>query len=77
VRVHRSQAPVGRPRTAYRWPLKAASFRTWPGSRADIGRDPAIDAAIGALTTEAASLGREFSPARADCGYRAPLHPRL
>jgi len=22
-------------------------------------------------------LGREFSPAEADCGYRAPLAPRL
>src|SRR4051794_29831122 len=28
-------------------------------------------------TPEAASLRREFSPARADCGFRAPLHPRL
>jgi len=45
----RPQAPVGRPRAACRWPLKAASFRTWPGSRVDIGRDPAIDAAGGAL----------------------------
>jgi len=27
--------------------------------------------------TGAKPLGREFSPARADCGYRAPLPPRL
>src|SRR6185312_1762686 len=27
--------------------------------------------------TGAESLGREFSPARADCGCRAPLPPRL
>ena len=27
--------------------------------------------------TGAEPLGREFSPARADCGYRAPLPPRL
>jgi len=40
-----SLAPAGRSRHAHRWPLKAASFRTWPGSRADVARDPAIDAA--------------------------------
>src|SRR5207302_9917519 len=27
--------------------------------------------------TGADPLGEEFSPARADCGYRAPLPPRL
>src|SRR5437588_7827578 len=32
------------------------------------------DMRTGAGTTD---LGREFSPAEADCGYRAPLAPRL
>src|SRR5947208_15918818 len=32
------------------------------------------DARTGIGTTD---LGREFSPAEADCGYRAPLAPRL
>ena len=36
----------------------------------------AIDAPSGGATG-AKPLGGEFSPARADCGYRAPLHPRL
>jgi len=44
---------IGRPRCACRWPLKAASFRTWPGSRADIARDPAINAPNSALTPRA------------------------
>src|ERR1700750_3299144 len=30
-----------------------------------------------ALTPGPVPLGRGFSPARADCGYRAPLAPRL
>jgi len=30
----------GSSRCARRWSLKAASFRTWPGSRADVARDP-------------------------------------
>jgi len=28
-------------------------------------------------TSQPKSLGREFSPAIADCGFRAPLAPRL
>jgi hypothetical protein len=36
----------------------------------------AIDAPNGGATG-AKPLEREFSPARADCGFRAPLHPRL
>jgi len=27
-----------------RHPLKAASFRTWPGSRAHVAQDPAVNA---------------------------------
>src|SRR3984885_13950435 len=40
-------------------------------------RDRTIDAAHRALTPGPEPLGRGFSPARADCGYRAPLAPRL
>src|SRR5437764_2073087 len=40
-------------------------------------RDRTIDVAHGALTPGPVPLGRGFSPARADCGYRAPLAPRL
>ena len=40
-------------------------------------RDRTIDAAHRALTPGPVPLGRGFSPARADCGYRAPLAPRL
>ena len=40
-------------------------------------RDRTIDAAHRALTPGPGPLGRGFSPARADCGYRAPLAPRL
>src|SRR5580693_682069 len=35
-----------------------------------------IDAPCGGASG-AKPLEREFSPARADCGFRAPLHPRL
>src|SRR5204863_4541540 len=44
---------------------------------ATAAQDPIVNAATrerGAGTTD---LGREFSPAEADCGYRAPLAPRL
>jgi len=40
-------------------------------------RDRTIDVAHRALTPGPVPLGRGFSPARADCGYRAPLAPRL
>ena len=40
-------------------------------------RDRTINIAHRALTSGPVSLGRGFSPARADCGYRAPLAPRL
>jgi len=60
---HRSSAPAGRSRCAYRRPLKAASFRTWPGSRACIARDPAIDASTDVL-------------ARKACTPRAGIQPR-
>ena len=40
-------------------------------------RDRTINAAHRALTSGPVPLGRGFSPARADCGYRAPLAPRL
>ena len=40
-------------------------------------RDRTIDIAHRALTPGPVPLGRGFSPARADCGYRAPLAPRL
>jgi len=32
-----------------RLPLKAASFRTWPGSRAHVAQDLTVSAAIGVL----------------------------
>gem|GEM_PF-4417738 len=40
-------------------------------------RDRAINAQHAALTLGPEPRGRGFSPARADCGYRAPLAPRL
>ena len=40
-------------------------------------RDRTIDIAHRAQTPGPVPLGRGFSPARADCGYRAPLAPRL
>ncbi len=40
-------------------------------------RDRTINTTSRALTSGLQPLEREFSPARADCGYRAPLAPRL
>src|SRR5690606_13839407 len=40
-------------------------------------RDPIVNATYSGQTPQKRSLGREFDPAAADCGYRAPLPPRL
>jgi len=60
-----------------RLPLKAASFRTWPGSRAHVAQDPTVNAARGALTPTASPSERDSAPLERIAGYRAPLIPRL
>ena len=66
-----------RSRGARRAFLIVASFRTWRGSEAFVARDPNINAAQQFRIIWITALRREFSLARADCEYRAPLAPRL
>ena len=54
-----------------------ASFRTWRGSEVFVARDPNINIAQQFRIIWITALRREFSLARADCEYRAPLAPRL
>jgi hypothetical protein len=39
--------------------------------------DPAVNARVVGADPMTPPLGGEFDPAVADCGYRAPLTPRL
>ena len=66
-----------RSRGARRAFLIVASFRIWRGSEAFVARDPNINAAQQFRIIWITALRREFSLARADCEYRAPLAPRL
>jgi len=70
--------PVRRrsPRDTREGLLRAATSRSWPGSQAHAARDPRRDTG-GATRATVSFLGEEFDPAIADCGYRAPLAPRL
>jgi len=45
-----------------RLPLKAASFRTWPGSRAHVAQDPAVNAAPGEPVPKASPSERFSAP---------------
>ena len=38
---------------------------------------PRLQCRLASVVPTANTLGREFNPAKADCGYRAPLTPRL
>lgn len=58
-------------------PFTAASFRTSRGSRGPAAQDPTINVDPRDITRTRLRREREFSPAIADCGYRAPLAPRL
>src|ERR1700688_4841656 len=60
-----------------RLPLKAASFRTCPASRASVAQAPAVNAARGVLTPKASPSERYSAPLERIAGYRAPLIPRL
>ena len=73
----RQPAQTGLPHDTRKGPLTVAFFRTWRGSRASAAWDPIINAASRRTCLEPINLGREFNPARADCGYREPPAPRL
>jgi len=60
-----------------RHPLKAASFRTWPGSRAHVAQDPAVNTFRDALTPTVSPSERDSAPLKRISGDRAPLIPRL
>src|ERR1700694_3112219 len=62
---------------AQTWPLTVASFRTWRGSWWPAAQGQAINATVCAQSPRNLDLELEFNPARADCGFRAPLAPRL
>ena len=66
-----------RSRGARRAFLIVASFRTWRGSEAFVARDPNINVVQQFRIIWITALRREFSLARADCEYRAPLAPHL
>jgi len=73
VAVGSSRARLRHPRL----PLKAASFRTWPGSRAYVAQDPAVNTFRDALTPTASPSERDSAPLKRIADYRAPLVPRL
>jgi len=72
-----TDAPAELPRGTGACLFTAASFRIWRGSQTLLARDPTIITPITGHRSKASDLGRGFDPARADCGYRAPLPPHL
>jgi len=71
------EVPAGVPRGTGGRLFTVAPFRAWRGSQTLLARDPTIITPIAGRRPRAYDLGREFDPARADCGYRAPLAPHL
>jgi len=65
------------PRGTRGGPLSAARFPAWHGSRSRVARDRSIITAFPGQTVQPHVRGPGFIPAAADCGYRAPLSPRL
>ncbi len=72
-----TEATAELPRGTGACSFTAASFRIWRGSQTLLARDPTIITPITGHRSKALNLGRGFDPARADCGYRAPLPPHL
>src|SRR5574337_1997507 len=72
-----TEVPAGFPRGTGACLFTAASFRTWRDSQTLLAQDPTIITPITGHRSKASNLGRGFDPARADCGYRAPLTPHL
>ncbi|MDK2871728.1 MAG: hypothetical protein PWQ16_1080 [bacterium] len=70
-------APAKHPRGTQRLPLTVAPFRAWRGSRISAARDPTLNASSLKLLLRKVTSWREFNPALADCGFRAPLPPHL
>jgi len=60
-------------RGARRVLFTVASFRIWRGSQVYVAQDPTLYI----IARDMPSRGEGFNPAIADCGYRAPLAPRL
>ncbi len=75
--VPATEVPAGGLRGTGGCLLTVASFRTWRGSQTLLARGPTIITSIAGRYLKACDLGRDFDPARADCGYRAPLAPHL
>jgi hypothetical protein len=70
-------ATARRPCGTQRAPSTVASSRTWRGSQVSAAQDRTINTAWPRADRTTSDLGQEFDPARADCGFRAPLAPRL
>ena len=62
---------------ARREALTVAVFRPWRGSRRAVVWDPSRYRSAPRPNPQNRAAAGEFSSAKADCGYRAPLAPRL
>ena len=70
-------APARQPCGARQGGLTVAPFQAWRGSPCAAAQDPAFFAPCASPSPQGEPAGREFSPAIADCGFRARRAPRL
>ena len=70
-------APARRSLGTRRALLTVASFRPWRGSQTSVATDPAFNTTLWGQRPKGLASEEDFNPATADCGYRAPLAPRL